>query len=303
MSPIDHIRTPPTAIKHLVSSADGTEINVWEVACGSANTPISKRPAVILVHGGGFVTGGLRGPFNAASFWPKQLPQYWLQESGIVCLYVEYRLAYDIKKPIFCDTHPFPKPYEDVYSTLLWANQNAGKLGIDDANISVMGFSAGGCLALTAAVKAKDEKLNPPLAKLVLVYPMLDADTEWKNQDSHSESLTEKVDKKTMRFGWDQYLKGWEASEEKKYAKPLLMNLAGLPATYLDVGTKDYFYEEVTKFKVLLERAGINTVYHEWDSMRHAFEQQKEQSAEHAEVVREAQTRRLTFIMGAKPQE
>jgi len=302
MSQPDYSTTPPSAIKHLVRSADGTEINVWQVASENHNIAVAKRPAVILVHGGGFVTGGLRGSFNAVSFWPKQLPQYWLQESGIVCLYVEYRLTYNIKKPLISDTHPFPKPFEDVYSTILWANQNAEMLGIDNANISIMGFSAGGCLVLTTAVKARDEKLHPPLAKLILVYPMLDADTEWKNQDGHPDSLTEKFDKKTMRFGWDKYLLGWETSEQKKYAKPFLMDLAGLPATYLDVGTKDYFFEEVGKFKVLLEQAGIKLEYHEWIGMRHAFEQQKDQSADHAGMVREAQMKRRAFITGNKPQ-
>lgn len=165
-----------------------------------------------------------------------------------------------------------------------------------------MGFSAGGCLVLTTAVKARDEKLDPPLAKLVLVYPMLDADTEWKNLEGRSDSLTEKFDKKTIRFGWDKYLKGWEASEQKKYAKPLLMDLAGLPATYLDVGTKDYFYEEVGKFKVLLEKAGVEIEYKEWDGMRHAFEQQKEHSVDRARVVREAQTKRLAFMTRIKLQ-
>jgi len=304
MSGIDQSTTKlPVAIEHSVRSVDGTEISVWEVACECPNTSTSKRPAVIVVHGGGFVTGASKKPLNPASFWPRPLPQHWLQESGMVCLYVEYRLAYNIKNPTFCDPHPFPKPFEDVYSTLLWASASSKMLGIDNANISMMGLSAGGCLVLGAAVKAKDEKLNPPLARLALVYPMLDADIEWNNPDSGWELLTEEDDKKSLRFGWNQYLKGWEASDEKKYAKPLLMDLVGLPTTYLDIGTRDYFYEEASNFKALLERAGVQIVYHEWDGIRHAFEYQNEHVADHTKVVREARTTRLSFITGTEPQQ
>jgi hypothetical protein len=61
----------------------------------------------------------------------------------------------------------------DCYAATEWVAANAERLGIDRAQISVGGDSAGGNLAAVVCLKARDED-GPRIALQVLVYPVTD---------------------------------------------------------------------------------------------------------------------------------
>jgi acetyl esterase/lipase len=77
-------------------------------------------------------------------------------------LSVEYRLAPE---------HPYPTPVEDAYAGLVWLVAHAAELGVDPGRIAVMGD--GGGLAAAVAILSRDRG-GPPLARQILLYPMLD---------------------------------------------------------------------------------------------------------------------------------
>jgi acetyl esterase/lipase len=89
-------------------------------------------------------------------------------------LSIEYRLALE---------HPFPIPLEDCWSALQWIRSNASELNIDPSRIAIMGESAGGGLAANVSFLARDRGLSPPLAKQILIYPMLDDRTNLDTTD------------------------------------------------------------------------------------------------------------------------
>ena len=92
-----------------------------------------KRMAFVHLHGGGFTAGNKEGladrvaPFVAL---------------GYVAIPIEYRLAGEAK---------WPAQIEDVKAAIRWTRANAGRLGVDPERIGVVGYSAGGHLALFAA--------------------------------------------------------------------------------------------------------------------------------------------------------
>jgi acetyl esterase/lipase len=92
------------------------------------------KPAVVAVHGGGFVAG------SKESFIPFVLPYV---ARGWVVINVGYRLA---------DQAPAPAAVEDVRCALQWVGRNAAAYGIDPRRIVITGYSAGGYLALIAAL-------------------------------------------------------------------------------------------------------------------------------------------------------
>ncbi|KAH8758054.1 Alpha/Beta hydrolase protein, partial [Diaporthe sp. PMI_573] len=134
---------------------------------------------------------------------------------------------------------------------------HAAELDILEDKICIMGMGAGANLAWAATYIALDRGL-PGLCGLVAIYPMLDPDTRW---DKH-EGATQQGEKDTLRCGSDTYLSRLQGlpAEQQKYARLLLLSaedLGRLPPTYLDVGSHDYFKEEVLRAVEMLKDANI----------------------------------------------
>jgi acetyl esterase/lipase len=92
-----------------------------------------KRTATIHLHGGGF-TGGNKEQLNE-----RILPY---ARAGYTAISADYRLTAQ---------GSWPAMIEDVKAAIRWTRANASRLAIDPAHIIVVGYSAGGYLALTAA--------------------------------------------------------------------------------------------------------------------------------------------------------
>lgn len=93
-----------------------------------------KRAAIVLVHGGGWATGD-HYRFSHLGFK--------LAQQGYVVITPTYRLYKDA---------PFPACLYDVKNAIRWVRANAEKYGIHSDRIGAYGNSAGGTLALTAAI-------------------------------------------------------------------------------------------------------------------------------------------------------
>src|SRR5881409_1586147 len=93
----------------------------------------SKRMALIHLHGGGFVRG------SKDTLADRVEPSVAL---GYVAIPIQYRLASEVK---------WPAQIEDVKAAIRWTRANAARLGVDPDRIGVVGYSAGGHLALFAA--------------------------------------------------------------------------------------------------------------------------------------------------------
>jgi len=103
------------------------------------------RPAVVLVHGGGW-TGGdpSQAGGNALHF----------ARRGIATVSISYRLA---------PAHRFPAALDDVRRGLRHVRAHADELGIDPGRIVLMGLSAGAHLAMLAHVARALPPLDPDL--------------------------------------------------------------------------------------------------------------------------------------------
>ena len=113
-------------------------------------------PAIVTIHGGGYVIGSYA--------MDDALLDRWCSELGVVGVSVEYRLAPET---------PYPGPLDDCYAALRWTYDNADALGIDRSRLGVYGLSAGGGLAAALGLQARDRG-EVPLAFQLLDCPMLD---------------------------------------------------------------------------------------------------------------------------------
>jgi acetyl esterase len=119
-----------------------------------------NSPVLVYFHGGGMVMGSNR------SFEPLARTLAALSNATVVA--ADYRLAPE---------HPAPAQFDDAYSATVWVADNADGLGVDPARLAVVGDSAGGSLAASVALAARDHD-GPSICAQALLYPGLDRDME-----------------------------------------------------------------------------------------------------------------------------
>ncbi|MEZ5143620.1 MAG: alpha/beta hydrolase [Acidimicrobiales bacterium] len=106
--------------------------------------PGERRPALLQVHGGGWVIG-----FKDRQ---GQLLMRRLAERGWVCFNVDYRLS---------PMATFPDHLVDVKRALAWIRAHADEYGIDPDFVAVTGGSAGGHLTALTALTGNEPEYQP----------------------------------------------------------------------------------------------------------------------------------------------
>lgn len=237
--------------QHRVPTDDGAEIEALVLRPATGDGP---WPGVCYLHGGGMVVGDCRTGI--------ELVLDWVERVGVVVVSVGYRLAPE---------HPYPVPLHDAYAGLAWAATNAAKCRIAPGELIVAGSSAGGGLAAGTALLARDLGW-PPLSDQILMSPMLD-------DRAITPSSTELDgggvwDRRSNETGWDALLGEARGSDGvPAYAAPArATDLAGLPATYLDVGSAETFRDETLDYGARLAWAGAFVEMHLWPGGFHGFD-------------------------------
>jgi len=109
-----------------------------------------NHPAVLLIHGGGWVSGSKEN---------QQIMGQHLAKNGYVAVVANYRLSREAK---------FPAAVHDLKTAISWMRKNASEFAIDKDKIAVLGTSAGAQLATLLGVTSGNKKF---------------LEDEYKNQD------------------------------------------------------------------------------------------------------------------------
>ena len=257
-----------------IDRADDVRLRVHRPAGFARASVDSPGPAVLWIHGGGYVMGTAAQDDGLCR---------WLADSlGAVVTAVDYRLAPE---------HPHPGPIEDCYHALLWL---AAQPDVDPARIAIGGASAGGGLAAALTANAVDRGEVAPAFQL-LVYPMLDDRTVLAEPE---------VDPRWFRlwnptsnhFGWQSYL-GTEpgSSEVAIEAVPSRRDdLSALPPAWIGVGTLDLFHREDVTYAERLRAAGVPCELQVVPGAFHGFDM-----AQKAQVVRDFRASQLDALAAA----
>jgi len=211
-------------------------------------------PAVLHIHGGGYVMG--RAAMMEAAHRPL------VADLRCCVVSVEYRLAPET---------PYPGAVEDCYAALRYICSNHGDLRIDTNRLGVMGESAGGGLAAALALLARDRR-EFKLAFQHLIYPMLDDRTcVAEDPDPHVGEFI--WTPHNNRFGWASLLGDAPGSSDVSiYAAPArARDLSGLPRTFIATGALDLFLEENIGYARRLMRAGVPVELHVYAGAFHGF--------------------------------
>lgn len=153
-------------VEYIYDSTKEYDLKAYVFSPNETNL-VSKYPAIVIFHGGGWNIGEPSWAFGIAEKYAKQ---------GMVAIAAQYRLS-DQKKITPLDA------MEDARNVIIWMREKSEKLRIDKNRIAAYGWSAGGHLAACAAIfssSSSDKKYNSIPDALLLVSPALSiTNDEW----------------------------------------------------------------------------------------------------------------------------
>lgn len=207
------------------------------------------RPAVLWVHGGGFVLGS---PSTHAS-----LAAHLAQAAGADVYLPKYRLAPE---------HPYPAATDDVFS----AYRQMLERGHDPSRVAIGGDSAGGAIAILTALALTDMDVPTPAA-MVLLSPVTDLGLSGASVHAkrHADPL--------LRREWlaDSFPK-WAGSLSLTDGRvsPLYAALEGLPPTLIQVGEDEILLDDSLRFADRAWAAGVEVELQRFPRLWHDFQLQ-----------------------------
>lgn len=207
-------------------------------------------PALLFLHGGGWVLGDLGyGDAMCAEL---------SEQARITVISVDYRLAPE---------HKFPAAIEDAVDALDWVAAHAADLAIDPKRLAVGGDSAGGNLAAVLALHARDA--GPPLAAQILLYPVTDLTMSHPSYVSNGEGYF--LTRTMMEWFGDQYLAGDDDRRHWRVSPLHAQTLAGTPPAFVITCGFDPLRDEGTAYATRLREAGVPTTLRPYDGQIHGF--------------------------------
>ncbi|KAM0350567.1 hypothetical protein ACHAPU_003051 [Fusarium lateritium] len=242
---------------YTIKTYDGTEIEVTRFASKETLASDKATPAVVYFHGGAYVACSVElFARQIAGFADRyQLPYFA----------VSYRLAPE---------HPAPAGVEDGYAAVQYLIKSASELNIDPTKIVLHGDSAGGGIAAGVALMARDRSLQPPIAKQLLVYPMLDDRYHVEKDNPVLDFMVWGPD--AAKLVWDAYAsKVRESGDEHalSYAIPArATSLEDLPSTYIEVGSLDLFRDDNLEYAKMLLNDNVEVEFHIWPGLPHGWD-------------------------------
>ncbi len=201
---------------------------------------------LLYFHGGGFGVGSARSHRGLAA----QLG-HAAQSTAFT---LDYRLAPE---------HPFPAALEDA----LEAYRRLLKEGRAPETIVLIGDSAGGALAISTALLARERGLPMPLG-IVAIAPWVDLTLSGDSMRFRAEQdpVLYEAGLRTMAGA---YLGG--ADPKTPLASPLFADLAGLPPLLLHVGNDEVLLSDSERFVNAARAVGVDATVEIWPGLFHVW--------------------------------
>jgi len=236
----------------LFGPADQVEVEDLVIA-GSVRVRVYRpdgdgpRPAVIYLHGGGWVVGSIESHDPVCRAIATRTPA--------LVVSVDYRLAPE---------HPFPAGLEDAWAAAEWVAAHRADLGAD--RVAVAGDSSGGNLAAVVALRARDRGVE--LAQQVLIYPVIDCDLDSPGYAAYGVGTN--LTRAKMEWYWAQYVGDGDGAHPE--ASPLrAADLAGVAPALIITAEYDPLCHEAEQYANRLAAAGVPVELYGYDRQIHGF--------------------------------
>jgi epsilon-lactone hydrolase len=231
----------PWGVDYIEVDIDGIPA-LWAVPKNSAQDRV-----LLCSHGGGYVA--------CSMYTHRKMYAHMAKAIGCRALIVHYRLAPE-------SAHP--GPVNDMAKAYKWLLDQ----GITPNHIALTGDSAGGGLAITTLLRARELGLPMPAATMPL--------SPWLDMDATGESFTTNKDKdllvaKEIIQGMSGAFLGEKGNRKDPLANPLHGDLRGLPPAYIQVGGDETLLDDSRALADALRRADGDVKIDVVPEMQHVF--------------------------------
>jgi len=226
-------------------------------------------PALVLVHGGGWVGGDKESLRSFMNYFSQQ---------GMVCVSIEYRLA---------PKDTFPAQIEDVKCAVRWLRANADKYHVDPKRIGALGGSAGAhlvaLLGTTNGVKKWEgngghAEQSSSICAMICMSGAYDLPMGYRNSVNQQEA-----EGKSVRGMLEAFLGGPPSKPNAQYeaASPLRCASKNTVPALLTHGTADPLVpiEQSEVFAARLKELGVDVEFLRLEGAGHADFGKKPQEA------------------------
>lgn len=216
-------------------------------------TPVGQGvfPIFIYLHGGGWVLGDLDTVDSPCRSIANQ--------AKCIVVSVDYRLAPE---------HKFPIPLEDCYEAATWVAKYANDWNGDPTRIAIGGDSAGGNLAASVTMLARDQK-GPSFVSQVLIYPVTDLTFSTPSYIENGEGYF--LTRDNMVWFSQHYLNNEEDKLNALAAPLLAKDVSKLPPALVITAEYDPLRDEGLAYVKQLQLAGVQVESTCYEGMIHGF--------------------------------
>lgn len=247
---LDLPRAPLRRVEPLaIPAPDGTPLPARLYADRALTASEAPLPALLYLHGGGFVVGSL----DTHDSLCRQLAR----RSGGAVLALAYRLAPE---------HRFPVAVDDSRAALRWLHAHAAALGLDPARLAIGGDSAGGTLAAVGALQARDHAL--PLRLQLLITPGTVGRRETESHRRYADSPL--LDAATIEWFFEQVIDA-DQRDDWRFAPLHAPDVDGVAPACVLLAECDPTVDEGLAYADRLRAAGVAVELELYRGVTHDF--------------------------------
>lgn len=242
-------RAPDPAVKHVDRTIPGPAgalpVRIYTPAAGNGPFPV-----IVYYHGGGWVIGS-KEVYDAGARALSKL-------ANAVVVSVDYRVGPE---------HPFPAAHDDAFATYKWALANAATIEGDPRRVAVAGESAGGGLAVSTSMMARDQKVTLPVFQ-VIVYPIAGTDTTTPSYLEHAQAKP--LNRPMMNWFFGKYLRN-AADRSDPRVNLVDADLRGLPPAIIVNAEIDPLRSEGEELALRMRDADVDVQQKTYPGTAHEF--------------------------------
>jgi acetyl esterase/lipase len=164
--------------------------------------------------------------------------------------------------------HRYPAAHDDAFAAYRWTQDNAVHFGGDPARIAVAGEGAGGNLAASVAIRARDQRVAPPVHQL-LVYPITDVSIDTLSHRQHADARP--LGTPMLPWLFSHYLRSPVEGADPKFSILRTAELSGLPAATVITADIDPLRTQGQAYAERLRAAGVAVEHRNFEGVCHGF--------------------------------